>query len=251
MFSHDDADRALPPTERHRRQAKARGLIPRSAELTAAATLFLASCYIFWTAPEWANTLAGLMKKTLSSQPRTSMNIAFGVELLQTTSRNLVSILWPVFLVLVIGGLTANLIQTGWLWIPSMASPRFRPNSIVSRNKLAESLARLIRLGILAVVTYRFFAHHQWHFRSIASTETFSMMTLTENLVTDLCIQLSLCLLIFAFVDYGVRYWQNEQSLKMTIEERRREHREEEIDSRFKHRKPIHLEIESVGSARS
>ena len=63
------------------------------------------------------------------------------------------------------------------------------------------------------------------------------MLIRSAQLIGELCVQLSACLVLLALVDYGFRFWRHEQGLKMTIEERRREQQDDQVDPRIKQRR--------------
>ena len=234
MLSHDFADRTLPPTERHRSAAKSRGEVPRSAGLTTSVTLLVASCLLWSFAPLVANTAATMTRTALMAQPPVTLNVASAGEMAQSSIQMASTIAWPVVLVLFISGVVANVAQTGWLWVPAALSPQIRLTPMLSWGHLAESMGRLIRFAVLALVAWRFLIAHLWKIHSIAMHEPLAMLSQPLQTVGELCIQLSACLVVFSLCDYGIRFWKHEQNLKMTVEERRAEQRDDGTDPRIK-----------------
>jgi flagellar biosynthesis protein FlhB len=236
MSSSDLADRTLPPTERRRREARSRGEIPRSSELTAAVVLLAASCSLWFAGTAFVNAIARLLQQALVEVSPQVFDVDMATVAIHRQVVTGVSLLWPFFLVLVVCGIGANLIQTGWLWVPSAIQPRLRQGTLLSWPRLGDGLFRILKFAVLLGIAWQFLQSHHWQFRSAAGFEPIDMMTVPVMMFGELCARLSICLIIFALVDYGLKYWRHEQNLKMTIEERRREQREEEIDREIKRR---------------
>lgn len=234
MLSHDSADRTLPPTERHRRAARVRGDVARSSDLTIASQFLVFSFLMWFLASSSANQLASLMKRSLTLQPPTAIDISAGNAFVAHIFQMTAVIVAPIALTLIGSGLIANLAQTGWLWIPGAVLPRFRQSTILSSRRSIEAIGRILRLCMLSVVAYHYISIHAGQFRALATAEPLTLLSLLANMFGELCIQLSFCLIVFSLVDYGIRYWRHEQSLKMTAEERRSEQRDQEVDPRIK-----------------
>ncbi len=237
MFSDDLADRTLPPTERHRREARNRGEVARSAELTAALILLTASGVLWFLAPACIKMLVVFMRSTLTAPVPPSLTIASTGELAQRVVWGLGATLWPIVLVLFVGGMAASWIQTGWLWLPTAIVPRFRQSPLISCGRVGVALGRLLQLAVLALVTWRFLLTSGLQLRSVGLDEPMAMLVRPARMLGELCLQLSLSLVLFALVDYGVRFWRHEQRLKMTVEERRREQKDDGPNPSIKQRR--------------
>jgi flagellar biosynthetic protein FlhB len=259
MLNDDFSDRMLPPTERRRREARQRGEIARSPELTAAAILFAASGVLWTLAPFVTTSLVHLLRTAITSSPPVSLTLASTSELSQIVFRMMATILGPIFLAMLICGILANVTQTGWVWSPTGILPRLRFGSLFSWDRLAQVLGRLCLVAILFGVTWRFLTTHAMQLGSLGLDETPSMLVQPARMLGELCLQLSFSLVLFAFVDYGVRYWRQEQRLKMTVEERRQEQRDESGDPRIKQQRtrqggrrtaiPTVVEIDRIDAA--
>ena len=236
MFDDDLGDRTLPPTERRRREARQQGDVARSPQLTSALVLFAVSCLFLWLTPASISPLVTLVRRGLTSPPAIHLTIGSTTDLLLGAIRVFATILWPFGLILVLSGLVANLTQVGWLWIPAAVVPRMRRARWISWDRVAEALGFVVRLTVLAGITWRFILVHDWQLQFLGLNETGMLLIQPFLLLGQLCVQLSLSVVALALVDYGYRYWRHEQRLKMTVEERRREQRDDAVDSRTKKR---------------
>ena len=236
MFD-QDADRTLPPTERRRREARSRGEVARSPELTSAVTLLAASAVIWWLAPGWATSLVELMRDSLRTPPTTVVNVPFVAVLTQRIGQLLATVLLTAGLIVCVTALAANIAQTGWIWMPTAIVPRWRFRGLVSWERCLESTGWIVRMCLLASVVWFFTSSRQSQFLALALGEPPVILIRSAQLIGELCIQLAACLLLFAVVDYGFRFWRHEQGLKMTIEERRREQQDDQVDPRIRQRR--------------
>lgn len=225
MPEFDFGERTQPPTERRRREARARGEFAHSADLTAAVGLLAISGTLWFCAPQSAKILAEFLRRSLITQVSSEFD---GTNLLNSAANVMLGIIWPFAVAAVIAGLLGNLVQTGWVWLPTAILRRNRSVRMFSSGHFAESLGRLLRLFVAATVTWRFLITNQLPLRLLGTEEPLAVFVRAAVLVGELCMQLSICFLTFALIDYGVRYWRYELGLRMTVEERRREQREQE-----------------------
>ncbi len=236
MFD-QDADRTLPPTERHRREARSRGEVARSPELTSAITMLAGSAIIWWLAPGWAFQLAELMRDSLKTPQTSGLSIPFVTVLTQRIGQVFATILLTGGVIVCATALIANITQTGWIWMPAAIAPRWRFRAPVSWERCLESAGWILRLCLLTCVVWFFVSSRQSQFLALAVSEPTVMFVRSAHLIGELCLQLSTCLVLLAVVDYGFRFWQHEQRLKMTVEERRREQLDDQVDPRIKQRR--------------
>ena len=236
MFD-QDADRTLPPTERRRREARSRGEVARSPELTSAVTLLAASAVIWWLAPAWATSLVELMRDSLRTPQTSVVNVPYIAVVTLRIGQLLATILLTAGLIVCAIALTANIAQSGWIWMPTAIMPRLRFRGLISSERCLDSTGWILRLCLLTSVVWFFTSNRQSQFLALALGDPAVMFVRSTQLISELCIQLSVCLVLLAVVDYGIRFWCHEQRLKMTAEERRREQLDDQIDPRIKQRR--------------
>ena len=214
-----------------------RGQVPRSSDLTSAVQLMTATSAIWFSAPTIATAIVRLLRRSITMVPRAELTVRAAVELIQSAAGVVATIAIPILLVVMASGFVANLMQTGWLWIPSAVVPRFRGLRLFSEDSGAKGAAALLRLTVLLFVASRFVLTHDWKLRSVGSNEPMAMLAQPALMLGELAIQLSLTLVLIALADYGFRFWRNEQRLKMTVEERRQEQRDEAGDPNVRKRR--------------
>ncbi len=241
MFTDDPSDRTQPPTERRRREARARGEVARSADLVAALVLLGAMAGLWWQGPVLADKLARLVREGLSAAPPHDVTIDGAVHLFAAVAHRVMLATAPILLVVVAAAAVANLMQTGWLWVPQALLPRTerldparglsRWMSLNSWFGLGSGLAKLV---VLTAVFMAFVRVRMASSGPLALGEPSILLSLPARWLGELGLFLSLSLVGLAVLDYGFQFWRDERSLMVTVEERRREQREDEGDPKLK-----------------
>lgn len=117
MSNDDFGDRTQQPTDRRRKETRARGEVARSADLVCALVLLSTTSALWWIGPALGNELASLMRSGLTSvPPMTADSQMVAAQLFQIASR-LSFVLLPILLVTVGAAALSNLVQSGFLWI--------------------------------------------------------------------------------------------------------------------------------------
>ena len=240
----DFGDRSHPPTDRRRREARARGEVARSADLVAAFLLLATMAALWWLGPGVAQHLAGTVRGALSTTSALPLTPESVARTLTVLVMSLAVAVGPLLLIAAIAAALGSLIQTGFLWTPSVVLAKFdrldptqglgRWMSLKTGVALAAGLIKLVALlsVLVAFVRVRLPA-----LGAFAQAEPSEMLSLAARCLGELGLLLALTLFALALLDYGFQFWRHEQSLLMTAEELKREQKEEELDPRFKRRR--------------
>lgn len=240
----DFGDRTHPPTDRRRRESRARGEVARSADLVAACVLLATMAALWWLGPGFMQHLAGTVRGALSTTsplPLTPKSVARVMTLMVM---NLAVAVGPLLLIAASAAALGSLIQTGFLWTPSVVLPKFERldptqglGRWVSLNTGVALAAGLIKLVALLSVLIAFVRVRLPALGAFAQGEPSDMLSLAARCLGELGLLLALTLFVLALLDYGFQFWRHEQSLLMTAEELKREQKEDELDPRFKRRR--------------
>ena len=240
----DFGDRTHPPTDRRRREARTRGEVARSADLVAAFLLLATMAALWWLGPGIAQHLAGAVRGALSMVSSLPLTPESGARALTVLAMSVAVAVGPLLVIAASAATLGSLIQTGFLWTPSVLLPKFerldptqglgRWMSLNTGITLAVGLIKLVALlGVLvAFVRVRLPA-----LGAFAQGEPSDMLSLAARCLGELGLLLALTLFVLALLDYGFQFWRHEQSLLMTAEELKREQKEDELDTRFKRRR--------------
>ncbi len=240
-MSDDFGDRTQKPTERRRREARARGEVARSADLVAASVLLATMAALWWLGPQLADVLARAMRDGLMSASRlpvTAESVAQTTTLLAT--RLAVGVV-PLLLIALAAAAVGSLVQTGFLWTPTALMPKFERLDLakglgrwVSLNSWVALGAGLVKLMVLIAVLIAFVRVRLPSAGPLTQGEPAELLGFAARTIVELGLLLALSLFVLSLLDYGWQFWRHEQSLMMTVEELRREQHEDSIDPRMK-----------------
>lgn len=243
MSMDDMGERTQRPTERRRREARARGEVARSSDLVTALTLLFATLGLWWFGPELGSELAGMMRSAITSPP-TSIDQQIVVENSILVAKRLGVVLLPILCLIVTVAAAANLLQTGFLWVPKAVLPQ------VERLDLTRGINRwwsmptwfglflsTIKLLVLFGVLLTYAKIRLTSSDPLVTGPPSVIYAIATTLIGELSIVLSLGLVVLAAADYGYQFWQSERRLMMTVEELRREQREDEVNPNLKRRR--------------
>ena len=244
MSTDDIGERTQRPTERRRREARARGEVARSSDLVGALVLLFASLGIWWLGPGMGSELAGMMRSTLSSQPPASINEHLVAEHFLHLATRLGTVILPILFMIAAAAATASLVQTGFIWTPTAVLPQLQRLDMArgfgrwwSMSTWFGLILSIIRLAILFGVLLTYLRVRLLSADPLVTGSPSVIYSITMTLIGELAIVLSLSLVILAIADYGYQFWQAERRLMMTVEEVRREQREDEANPHLKRRR--------------
>jgi len=233
MATDDYGEKTEQPTERRRTQAREQGNIARSTDVTAAGVLLAAAGALYFVGPTSGEVLLRLMRTTLTSEPRLTIDPPAVAALLWSVAASLATMLVPLMGLVFLGSLSINLFQTGFLWAPEALAPKFeRLNPLQGFQRLF-SLSSVVRLAgslakILAVtgVAYWYLAVHRNEYLALPQQDAAVILTTAGRSIVELSFFLALTLVALAVLDYGYQFWHYERELMMTKQELREELKE-------------------------
>jgi len=244
MSTDDSGERTQRPTERRRREARARGNVARSPDVVSSLVLLAAGAGLWWLGPNLHTSLAVLTASSLKAAPLTSLTPADVAARLTDVALQLSAVALPILLLVVLSAALSHLVQSGILWVPAAVLPnteRVNPASGLSRlgtmNAWLRPLWGFCKLGVLIATLIVYLQTNLSSAGPLVQGSPWAIFSLAAQLVGGLALTLSLVLLTLAIANYLFHYWQNERRLMMTVEEVRREQREDESDPRIKQRR--------------
>ncbi len=230
MPENDLGEKTEQATPRRRQEARDKGQVARSTDLSVALTLLGAVVILHLSGGSLLEALALLTRKSLDSLHTEAMT----TQVLRLVYAHSMVFLFTVAAPFLFGmlaiAIAGNLLQTGFIWTPEPIKPditRLDPfkglKRLVSKRgfaRLLVSIFKVLLIGVIAWVTIR---------RAIPSTAALmglspaEIVTFGGRLVISMGYKVAAALLILALLDYAFQRWQYEQDLMMTKQELRDE----------------------------
>lgn len=242
-MSEAGSDRIHPPTARRREQARQQGQVARSRDLVACSVL-IAGAIAAWL-------LGGPMVQMLEQVAVTSFGLvprplppdqaaAWGQNLMGQVA----TVLIPVLVLLFLAALTAQLVQTGVLFLPRQLAadlqridPRANARRMLAlQNGLRIAWAAAKLLIILAIVGWAV-ANQRQQLLGLGAADPHTIATSAARLLGSVASTTLLALLLLASLDYAWQRRCHERSLWMTEQELREQWQEEQVDPQIHRRR--------------
>jgi flagellar biosynthetic protein FlhB len=237
VASEHDHDRTEEPTQKRREDARRRGQVASSTDLTAAMVLVGALGVHVMVGGRFLVDAVEAVQQRLGAVPRGDLTTDGALTLLADAAGVIVRLGWPFLAIPVAIAVAAQLLQTRFVLAPEALRAhweRLSPRQNLARLlglrgavETVKALGKLAIVGGVASLTLR--AEWPSLLEVSAGGGSASLAPLTRVAVT-LWLRIGAAYLALAALDYGWQWWQHERSLKMTKDELRRETKESEGD---------------------
>jgi flagellar biosynthesis protein FlhB len=233
MADAEDSEKTEDPSQRRLQQARERGNVPRSRELTNFATMIGGSVALTAMSSSLTVDLFGAMRRCLSVRAEDladpwRMPTAFGAEIAQA--------LWtllPMFGTLIVLVLLASVALGGWNVSTEALAPdftRLSPLAGIKRmfglhgmGELGKALLKFLVVGGVCAFVVSYLFLDVLHLSSMAPRTAIGH---AAGLMSKAFIWLSAALVVIAAVDVPLQLFQYKRSLKMSRHELREEAKE-------------------------
>ncbi len=240
----DNDNRTMPPSMRRRREAREQGQVAQSRLLRTAGQLLVLVVAGSWLLSNVIEALAGMMRSSLAQPgPRGVITGAEAMRLAGGLLEETVLAVLPLLLVAAVAALLMAMLQTGWLWAPGVAAPRWErlsPSAGLGRLFGGGGVVRLIsaagQLAIIVGLGGWYVADRWpllWQDPAATGSAAGAVLSLLSRQGLQLVGEIAVALLVIGGLDWLYQRRQFEQQLKMTPEEWRAEQRLEQGDRRL------------------
>lgn len=231
-------DRTEPATERRRRQARERGNVPRSIEVTTVAILLAGLFYFRFAGESFIGETTRFLTDAFGRTATTDLSPQNAADLVAHTLAAVLLLLGPLFLVVCFAALLGNVIQFGLLFTSEPLLPKWDRISpieglkrIFSRRGANELLKSLVKITLVSIVAYDALHSEMGVLLELADALGVGQILITLGSVSfKVLLRSTLVLLAIAIVDYWLQRRFYEANLRMTRREVEEELRETEGD---------------------
>jgi flagellar biosynthetic protein FlhB len=243
-MSDSTADRTFDPTPHRRREARKRGHVARSHDLASAVLLVAGLVVLAVAGGGLVQFLAGYTAHQLGGPAWLSTDaVAMQSHFVQTL-RGLSRHVLPIFGLLALGAVVANLGQTGWLFLPDRLAPdvaRLDPLRGLRRLFSFDAVARLglglVKMLVIGAVAWFDLYAKRDSLLALGGHGVAQIASFAASVLLWTSLKIGVALLVLAVIDYGVRRWKYERDLRMTPQELREEMRDAEGDPEVRARR--------------
>lgn len=237
-------DRTEPATARRREEARERGHVARSQDLSAALGLLGAVLALHFVGDALFADLRSFTVVVLShlAEADVSMDSIGGYAWVGFVF--CLQMILPFLAAVFVVALAANLVQIGFVFTGEPLVPswdRLDPIAGMQRLFSMRSLVRLgtglFKLAIVSTVLYLTLSGEVGHLLNLMDMPPPQMTAYLGATAFILCLRAALALLVLALLDFGFQRWQYEMDLRMTRAEVKEELKRLEGDPKIRERR--------------
>lgn len=239
IFASDDKTEEATPKKKT--DSRKKGQIARSKDVSVAITMV--TCTIVISAL-WDMLIKGfkeVMIYFLKFPMLESFNNATLFNIITTSVLKIAMILLPIVLPIMIAGIVASLLQTGFMVTGEGLKPSFgklNPMSgfknMFSKKSFVELIKNIIVITIVSFIAYKYMKKNYQSILGISNLYLPSLGVEIKKLIVGIFTQISIVLVVIAAIDYFFQFRMHNKDLKMTKQEIKEEYKQSEGDPQLK-----------------
>lgn len=239
IFASDDKTEEATPKKKS--DSRKKGQIARSKDVGVALTMVVCTIAVsaFW------DTLTNGFKDVIIYFLQLPMlenfdNVSLSSIFLIVIIRIAYGIL-PIALPIMVGGIVASLMQTGFLITGEPLKPSFGKlnplsgiKNMISKRSIVDLCKNIIVITIVCIIAYKYILSNYKNIVSMSNIYLPSLNVEVKNLVIGIFKQICIVLVIIAAIDYFVQFRMHNKDLKMSKQEVKDEFKQDEGDPQIK-----------------
>ncbi|MDG6777648.1 flagellar biosynthesis protein FlhB [Thiomicrorhabdus sp. zzn3] len=239
----DGTEKSEEPTEKKRREAREKGQIPRSRELTTLLLTLSAAFFLLFYGGQMLLEVQAIAIKGLSFDRDHAFDLLKMWELIQSMLLASIYMVLPFMLLMAFIAIVSPLLLGGWAFSAKAMAPKLsklNPVSGIKRMFSFKALLELVKalakftlvIAIATVFLYMVFAE----LLGLGAEPLKQALAHAGTLIIQAFIFVSLSLIIVAMIDVPFQLWDHNRQLKMTKQEVKEEFKQQEGNPEVKGR---------------
>jgi flagellar biosynthesis protein FlhB len=231
-------------TPKRRREAREKGNVLKSADVSTAAVLMAVFAGIKLLGSTVVSSSATMLQDWLTRPASANpLTIAEAAKVLGSAIVSIASIGAPMVVVGVLVALGANYAQVGFLFSTKALQPkmnRINPmegfKRVFSVRSVAELLKAVLKIVALGFVAWQEYVKIVGQFASFAMQGILAASASMADMAMNIAMKMALVLLAIAAADYFYQWWHREREMRMSKQEVKDEYKLTEGDPQVKNR---------------
>jgi flagellar biosynthesis protein FlhB len=236
-------ERTEKATPKHRKRARERGQVARSADLSGSLVLVAGLLVVSLTAPEIAKAGAASFRSILSeiARPARATSAAGLSQLMHIALSTIEVTVLPVAAACVAAALIGGVVQVGGRPTPQAVKPDFQrlnpvtgTRNLLGPNLIFEALKAFAKVAVVGAVAALALLPGLTSMASIVGVSPAALGAIAGHQALEVAQRAALAYVVIGLLDYGWKRWRNERKLRMTKQEVRDEVRQYGVSSEVK-----------------
>ncbi len=237
-------DKTEEPTPHRLREAREKGQIAKSREITVAVVLLLCFMVFRYMAPfMWLNLIETARSIFLLFPEATDFSFSFATYILVIGIRGLLLAILPIFAIAFLATFIAEALQTGFIFTGEPLSPKIeRINPLEGFKKmfglqgLVELIKSILKIVIVFYISWSAAKNDLPYIVVLIEASPWQAMALAASIAYKIAFRIGLFYIVVAILDYFYRRWEYMKNLRMTKQEVKEEYKRLEGDPLVKQR---------------
>ncbi|MBU3111796.1 fused FliR family export protein/FlhB family type III secretion system protein [Clostridium lacusfryxellense] len=241
FISADSGEKTEEATPKKKSESKKKGQVAKSKELSSTFTLLTVTLLMItlggYTFSNIKDTLSLFLSNYLSF---TLTEFTFKTVLLVSLMKFGLIIL-PIVVPIMIMGIVASLIQSGFILTGEPLKPDFKKlnpvsgfKKIFSMRSVVDLIKNLAIVSTIGYVSYTFVKDNYLDIMRYGSLKIEAILGVFGSLVVDIFFKISLIMLIISIIDFTYQKYKHNKELKMSVQEIKEEYKQQEGDPQIK-----------------
>ena len=243
FFSAEDEGRTETASAKKRDDARKKGQVAKSTEINTA-FLFLAAfsgLKIFGSYMKYSLEQIFIESFSKISTVETFFETKYMSHFIANIFLSIIKITGPILIMILAAGLAANIIQVGWKPSLETMAPKFSKlnplagfKRMFSSQSLMELAKAVFKVMVLGNIIYSRIKIELPTFLMLMDMSLIQILTYVGDLVISIGFKIAMIFSFMALVDFAYQKYKFEDSIKMTKQEVKDEHKQSEGDPQIK-----------------
>jgi flagellar biosynthetic protein FlhB len=242
----EGGEKTQDPTPHRRQQARDEGNVAKSQDLGSAVLLLVGVVTMMTLGVDLARFLNGYARAQLGGDPWLTIDSTFAVAHWNGLVLQVARYFLPFLGVMLVTAILINLLQTGFLFLPSKIGFDLNRLNVLQAFGRIFSTTNVVRLGfglfkilVIVVVAYLCVRKELPAIADLTQCELSVILVYLAQILLWTTLKIAIALVVLAILDYAFQFWKHEQDLKMTQQEMREEMRNMEGDPQVAQRRRV------------
>ncbi|MBI4577928.1 MAG: flagellar biosynthesis protein FlhB [Planctomycetes bacterium] len=232
------------PTPRRQQEAREKGQVARSQDLSHAVLLLVAFGALWYLGPPLMGELMALHVQVFQHLGDAELDPVNAVGYASRGLALLTRMVLPFALVLFVAALLVNLLQVGFVFavdplMPDIAKldPIKGFTRIFSLRAMVRLAASILKILVISAVLWAGMSGELGHLFGLMDTGVSAILGYTNRAIWDVGMQAAAAVLVLALLDLSYQRWQFQQEIRMSKEEVKDELKRMEGDPKIRERR--------------
>jgi flagellar biosynthesis protein FlhB len=243
MSSENDQDKTEPATSKKLEDARKKGQVANSREITSVAVL-LSAMMVFYFAGNWMFMQVGeVMRDLFTKAGFFQLGFESAHVLLWYLFKKVIIIIMPLLLVVAVAGIFGNVAQVGFMMTGETLVPKLSKinpiegiKRLFSLKGLIELIKSILKVIIIGGMAYILLRSESEQIPALIQLSLTAILSFVGHIALKLGFYTCMVLIVLAGVDFVFQRWQHAHDLRMTKQEIKDENKQSQGDPMVKSR---------------